>query len=383
MTNLRPFRTLGVTALFAVAILAGCGPHNRAPSVKDLRNDPAVVAIVSDEPIYIADVQQEAEAQNLVKKGDVLPPDSPVFSRVLEELVDQKLLAQEAVNRKLEESPDAMFQLQAARERILGNLLVQNLVDAKVTEEAVRRLYREQVNDMKLGEEVRCRHILVSSESEAQKIKTQLEKGGDFATLAFQRSLDASTRLDGGDLGYVTLDSLAQPFAAAAQRTPEGKVSAPFKTEAGWHVLLVEEKRAQAPPTLEQMRPELVKFMLFDQIQSVLKKLRDKAKIERKTKFDGTRMVDAPTPDMSSGTPPPPQSADEGQAASSANPRIEAPRSAGEGNAGGPIQTDEAAPSAPLSRAMPPASVGAKAPAKPAAKPAQPAATPAPSEETQ
>jgi peptidyl-prolyl cis-trans isomerase C len=379
MTNLRPFRTLGVTALLAAMFLAGCGPHNRAPSVKDLRSDPAVVAIVSDEPIYITDVQQEAEAQSLVKKGESLPPDSPVFSRVLEELVDQKLLAQEAMNRKLGESPDAKFQLQAARERILGNLLVQNLVDAKVTEEAVRRLYREQVNDMKLGEEVRCRHILVSSESEAQKIKTQLDKGGDFATLAFQRSLDASTRLDGGDLGYVTLDSLAQPFAAAAQRTPEGKVSAPFKTDAGWHVLLVEEKRAQAPPTLEQMRPELVKFMLFDQIQSVLKKLRDKAKIERKTKFDGTRMVDAPIPDMPAGSPPPPQSAEGATPPDSANPRIMAPRSGSDSNAGGPIQTDEAAPSAPSSRALPPASVGAKVPTRSA----QPAATPAPSEETQ
>lgn len=383
MTNLRPFRTLGVTALFIAAFLAGCGPHNRAPSVKDLRNDPTVVAIVSDEPIYVSDVQQEAETQNLIKKGEALPADSPVFSRVLEELIDQKLLAQEAVSRKLEETPDAKFQLQAARERILGNLLVQNLVDAKVTEEAVRRLYREQVNDMKLGEEVRCRHILVSSESEAQKIKTQLEKGADFATLAFQRSLDASTRLDGGDLGYVTLDSLAQPFAAAAQRTPEGKVSAPFKTDAGWHVLLVEEKRAQAPPTLEQMRPELVKFMLFDQIQSVLKKLRDKAKIERKTAFDGTRMVDAPVPEAPAGAAPPPQSAEGAAPADSANPRIVAPRSATEGSAGGPIQTDEAAPSAPLSRAMPPASVGSKAPAKPAPKPDQSAATPAPSEETQ
>lgn len=381
MTNLRPFRTLGVTALAIAVLLAGCGPHNRAPSVKDLRNDPSVVAIVGEEPILATDVLQEAEAQSLIKKGESLPTDSPVFSRVLEELVDQKLLAQEALNRKLDESPDAKFQLQAARERILGNLLVQNLVDAKVTEEAVRRLYREQVNDMKLGEEVRCRHILVSSETEAQKIKTQLDKGADFATLAFQRSLDASTRLDGGDLGYVTLDSLSQSFAAAAQRTPEGKVSAPFKTEAGWHVLLVEEKRAQAPPTLEQMRPELVKFMLFDQIQAVLKKLRDKAKIERKTKFDGTRMVDAPTPDMPSGAVPPPQSAD--PAPAEANPRIQAPRLATDGNAGGPIQTDEAAPSAPLSRALPPASVGAKpVPAKPA-KPGQPAATPAPSEETQ
>jgi len=68
MTNLRPFRTLGVTSLVVVMFLASCGPHNRAPSVKDLRNDAAVVAIVSDEPIYITDVQQEAEAQSLVKR---------------------------------------------------------------------------------------------------------------------------------------------------------------------------------------------------------------------------------------------------------------------------------------------------------------------------
>ncbi|MET0546654.1 MAG: peptidylprolyl isomerase [Caulobacterales bacterium] len=365
-------------------------------SVKDLRNDPAVSAIVNDEPIYASDVQQEAEAQNLVKKGESVTVDSPIFSRVLEELIDQKLLALEAVERKLDESSDARFQLQAARERILGNLLVQNMVDAKVTEEAVRRLYREQINDMKLGQEIRCRHILVSSETEAQKIKTQLDKGADFATLAFQRSLDGSTRLDGGDLGYVTLDSLAPSFASAAQRTPEGKVSAPFKTDAGWHVLLVEEKRAQAPPTLEQMRPELVKFMLFDQIQNALKKLRKNAKIERKNAFDGTRVIDANPDGQSFDGVPPPQSAPDQQTASGPaaapapvpatedKPRIVAPRMS-VGTSSGPIETDEAAPSVPLSKALPPASVGSKAKPKPkpavsapaASAPAAPA-TPAP-----
>jgi peptidyl-prolyl cis-trans isomerase C len=273
---------LGAVVLAGLA-LAGCGDGERraedpfGPAI--VRLGDALAAEVDGTPIYISDVRREGVAQGLIDRSDPLGPGSPLYDQLLDELIDQRLLALEATRRGLDDTDESRRRVAAARERILGNILVETVVDSAVTEDAVRRMYEEQVDLVELGDEVRARHILVDSLEEARDIIAELRDGADFAQLALDRSRDQTTRLEGGDLGYFTPEMVTSAFARAAFDTPVGRVSAPFRSEHGWHVLQVEDRRAEEPPTFEEMRPRIVRFMTFDEIQRLIDVLSSRAEV--------------------------------------------------------------------------------------------------------
>jgi parvulin-like peptidyl-prolyl isomerase len=130
--------------------------------------------------------------------------------------------------------------------------------------------------------QVRARHILVESEEKAVEIAELLENGGDFAALAKQLSLDMSTRDLGGDLSYFSRGSMEDDIANQAFALGRGEISAPFKTKRGWHILKVEAIRATPQPAFEDIKPEIVSFMTYDEIKKKLKSLRAQSEIELK-----------------------------------------------------------------------------------------------------
>ncbi len=274
-----------LAALMLAGFLAACS-GDPAPEESDTLRDEVVrlgdtvAAEVGETRIYVSDVEREAAAQGAIAPGDTLARDSEAYSRILDELIDQRLLALEARERGLSETDEARRRLQTARERILGNVLVETAVDEAVTEEAIRRMYDEQVRLVELGDEVRARHILVETEEEAQALYQQLEDEADFAELAFEHSTDQATRLDGGDLGYFTSDAMVEPFSRAAFATPVGEIAEPVQSEFGWHIIKVEDRRAQQRPTFEELRPRIVRFMTFNQIQELLDTLREGTEIQ-------------------------------------------------------------------------------------------------------
>ncbi|WP_170150402.1 peptidylprolyl isomerase [Maricaulis maris] len=240
-----------------------------------------VVARVEGTMIRRSDVEREALAQ----QGDstAVPPamGSEKFDRVLEELIDQRLLALEARRRDLHQSEEARRRLALAEERILGNVLVETALADAVTDETIQRIYEEQIRLIPLGEEVRARHILVQTRDEAVAIKALLDEGRDFAELAVAMSEDQATRLEGGDLGYFSREGILPAFGAVAFATPEGVVSEPFQSEFGWHILTVVDRRRQPPPSLEALRPNIIRFYTFDQLEALIEGLRSEAEIER------------------------------------------------------------------------------------------------------
>lgn len=273
-----------VLLFLAAIMLTACSQEKSPEASVQLRDTvtrlgDTVAAEVGETRIYVSDVEREAVAQGAIAPGDRISTDTDAYSRVLDELIDQRLLAMEAADRGLADTDDARRRLQTARERILGNVLVETVVDDSVTEEAIRRMYDEQVRLVELGDEVRARHILVDTKEEADALKTQLDEGADFTQLAFDNSIDEATRLEGGDLGYFTADSMVAPFATAAYATPVGEISEPFETEFGWHIVKVEDRRAQKRPSFEELRPRIVRFMTFDEIQKLLDGLRDHTEI--------------------------------------------------------------------------------------------------------
>ncbi|MDP3748795.1 MAG: peptidylprolyl isomerase, partial [Phenylobacterium sp.] len=202
------------------------------------------------------------------------------FRRVLDEVVDQKLLATEALKRKLDKDPIAQKRLAAARERILGDMLVESVVSDAVNDNAIRGLYQEQLKLAKQSEEIRARQIVVATQVDAESIKKLLTTGASFEALAMERSTDAATRFNGGDLGYFTTDVMPEAYEANLKAAKTGEVVGPFAVDGGFALVKVEDRRLEQPITLESARPQIVRFLTYDQVRDLLEKLRSRAKIQ-------------------------------------------------------------------------------------------------------
>lgn len=238
-------------------------------------SDADVAARVGDTVITLGEVRREAAARELVEEPALLHPAAPDFQRVLQDLIDQRLLALEAARLGLQEDAEARRRLAAAQERILGNILVETVVADAVTEDAVQRVYEEQRRLAPSAVELRARHILVATREEADEVARLIAEGTDFAQLAARVSQDPATRFEGGDLGYFTRGGILPAFAEIAFGTDVGEVSAPFQTEYGWHVLTVTDRRRQPQPGLEERRADIVRFLTLQGIDTLLSQIRE------------------------------------------------------------------------------------------------------------
>ena len=232
------------------------------------------VAEIDGTKIYLSDVERMAASQGLIEKGSPLTPSQPIFQKILDELIDQRLLALDALRQSLDQEDETRRRLSAARERILGNILVENHLKNTVNETTIRRMYDEQASLRDRGDEVQARHILLKDDETAKEIAKKLSEGGDFAALAREMSEDEGSRDSGGNLGYFTNDMLEAKFTQVAFATQKGDISEPFETDYGWHILQVQNRRKAAQPSFEEMRSEILNFMTYDEIQNILKSLR-------------------------------------------------------------------------------------------------------------
>ncbi len=274
-----PLVFLGLGLVLATSLaLAACGRgagDDRAPEPGDRS-----VAKVQDRTIWASDVKREAVAQGLIGEGEPLDVTSDLFRRVLDEVIDQKLLAQEAERRGLDNSALAQRRLEATRERILGDMLVENVVNGAISDQAVQTLYQEQLRLARTSEEIRVRLILSRTRPEADAVIGILGQGASFEAVAQERSVDEATRFSGGDLGYSTADVMPQAYASALRNAPAGSTVGPFQTEGGWAVLRVEDRRRESPPTLDQARPQIVRYLTYEGVRQLLEALRGKADVE-------------------------------------------------------------------------------------------------------
>jgi len=262
----------------AVLAVAACGRGNDA----DRPPEPGdrAVATVQGQTIWASDVKREAVAQGLVGEGEPLDVTSDLFRRVLDEVIDQKLLAREAERRGLDNSALAQRRLKATQERILGDMLVENVVNGAISDQAVQTLYQEQLRLARTSEEIRVRLILSRTQAEAAAVIGILAQGASFEAVAQERSIDEATRFSGGDLGYSTADVMPMAYANALRDKAAGSIVGPFQTEGGWAVLKVEDRRKESPPTLDQARPQIVRYLTYEGVRQLLEQLRGKAKVD-------------------------------------------------------------------------------------------------------
>ncbi|HYG25658.1 MAG TPA: peptidyl-prolyl cis-trans isomerase [Caulobacteraceae bacterium] len=266
-----------LATLLAVAVVS-CGRDEG--SEKPPQAGDVAVARVDGKVVWASDVKREAVAQGLIGEGEPLDQSSEMFRQVLDQVVDRKLLAAEALERKLDDSPQAERRLAAARERVLADLLVEGVVEKAVSDEAIQELYQEQVKLSRQSEEVRARQIVLATEAEAQAVRRALNGGASFEALAMERSTDVATRFNGGDMGYVTMDVMPETYQAALKDAGAGQLVGPFQVEGGFAIVKVEDRRAEAPITLESARPQIIRFLTYDQVRDLLERLRGGAKVQ-------------------------------------------------------------------------------------------------------
>lgn len=271
---------MGAFAALCAFGLSACGAKEAQPELP-IHVEGTSAAIVNGENIYLSDAELEAVARGLIAPGDAFGPENEQYKPLVNELIEQKLMAQEALARGLDADPSAARRLQIARERILGNLLVENIVATEVNEARIDQVYADQVAFQQSNDEVSVAHILLDTEAEANDVYDSIQRGSPFEALALSLSKDTTTRMKNGDLGYVAPNDQPDPFPLVIAETGMGEVSKPFETDRGWHILKVKDRRTKAPKSREEMRPEIVTFLTLREINKIVRELKTKATIQQ------------------------------------------------------------------------------------------------------
>ena len=226
---------------------------------------------------------------------------------LLSYVIDLKIVAKAAEDKKLGDSEAFKKSLAFARDRLLMDKLLTDEAKAATTDAAMRKVYEEAAQQMGGDEEVRARHILVESEDEAKQLADELKKGGDFADLAKKKSKDPGAS-DGGDLGYFTKEQMVPEFSKVAFELEPGKISDPVKSQFGWHVIKVEDKRKRKPPEFEQVKPQIETYVTRKAQADLVSKLRETAKVERiEQKTDAAPAAKDAAPPAKGGAMAPPK----------------------------------------------------------------------------
>src|SRR3954447_5556633 len=259
-----------VTGCLAMVLLTG------SPA----RADDPVLAKVNGSEIRQSDVTltEEELAPSLAQMDPAAKKDN-----VLSFLIDLKIVAKAAEDKKLENSDDFKKRLAFTRSRLLMDSLLATEGKSATTEDSMKKVYEEASKQITGEQEVHARHILVESEDEAKAVKEELNKGADFAELAKKKSKDPGAS-DGGDLGFFTKDQMVPEFSAVAFALEPGKVSDPVKSQFGWHVIKVEEKRSRQAPAFDQVKGQIETYVTRKAQADYVTKLREAAKVERMDK---------------------------------------------------------------------------------------------------
>jgi peptidyl-prolyl cis-trans isomerase C len=236
------------------------------------QSDP-VLAKVNGTEIHQSDL---ALAETDVGEG--VPPGAPADQRralMLQYLVNVNLLSQAAEKKGLDKSADFSKRIAFARKKVLVQALMEQESKNAVSDAAIKKFYDEKA---KVEPEVHARHILVETEDQAKDIAAQLKKGANFEELANKVSKDPGSK--GGDLGYITKDQVVPEFGNAAFALAKGKVSEPVKSQFGWHIIKVEDKRDRKPPPFEAVKEQIKAKLSQDAREAMVKKIHAEAKIE-------------------------------------------------------------------------------------------------------
>jgi peptidyl-prolyl cis-trans isomerase C len=291
----RPIAFAAIAALLLIVpVVSGCSKNDATSSEAPpaSASDPVVARVNG------VDIRQSDLALAEEDLGADMQAVSPEARRehLISYLADIILVTQAADKKKLADNPEFKRRLAFLRNKLLMGYELQDEAKAALSDEALHQTYNDAVKSMGGQEEVRARHILVETEDEAKALLDQIKGGADFATLAKEKSKDPGAA-EGGDLGYFTKDQMVPEFADVAFKMYPGQLSNPVKTQFGWHIIKVEDKRTKQPPEFEKVKDQIEAYLARKSQTEFITKLRQTAKIERLDKpADTSAQKPATTP---------------------------------------------------------------------------------------
>jgi peptidyl-prolyl cis-trans isomerase C len=261
---------LPAAALLLPAQIVLAQPKPAAPS------DDPVVAVVNGVELHRSDVV--AAQQALPQQYQQLPIEQ-IYSQLLEQMVTSELVTEAAKKANLADDPEVKKRTAQLQDRVIQDVWIRREVAQAATDKRLHEEYDKYVKNHPPKEEVKASHILVATEDEAKAVIAELEKGGDFAALAKQHSTDPS-KDNGGDLGFFSREEMVPEFSEAAFKLAKGEYTkVPVKSQFGWHVIKVEDRRI-SQPSFEDAKEELTATLTREVITAKIKELHDGAKIQ-------------------------------------------------------------------------------------------------------
>jgi peptidyl-prolyl cis-trans isomerase C len=256
----------------SVLALGACSPALDAPSKGP------VAATVNGKPIT------QRTVDLLMKQNAATGrPDTPESRKaMIDQIAFQMVVAEEAVKKGLDKTPEVAEQIEAIKQSVLANAYVQDLIkNAPVSDEAVKAEY-DRIKATITGNEYKARHILVEKEAEARDIIARLKKDpSQFAKLATEKSKDPGSKAQGGDLGWVDPKRMVPEFSAALTKLEKGKFTQePVKTQFGYHVIALEDVKPIEAPPLAEVKGPLVQQLQQQNVKKQLDELKAKVKVE-------------------------------------------------------------------------------------------------------
>ena len=236
-----------------------------------------VVAIIDGTKVTRADV---------IASAQTLPPQyqqqiDAIFPALIDRLVDLTLLSNEGRKQNLQDDAEVKARVDQFTEQVIQEVVIRRHIETAMTEDAIKARYDKFVTEQPPRTEVHAQHILVASEAEAREVITQLAGGADFSTLAKEKSTDPSAKQNGGDLGYFGPGDMVPEFEKAAFALEKGQISKePVKSQFGWHVIKVVDRRERTPPTLDQARGQIEDLLSGELVTAYVTSLRSSAKVE-------------------------------------------------------------------------------------------------------
>ncbi|MCB6182215.1 peptidylprolyl isomerase [Leeia sp. TBRC 13508] len=235
--------------------------------------------------VVVPEARLEAMVKEAVARGQQDTPE--LRASIKDRLVMTVALSQKATEAGFDKQPAFIEQMEVAKINLLAQAYVQDYLGKNpITEVAVKAQYdklkpeweKEAAGAEKL---YKARHILVKSEKEAKDLVAQLKKGANFAELAKKYSIDKGSAVNGGQLDYAAPGNYVKEFADALRKMPKGKISdAPIKTQFGWHLIQVDDIKAQPIPSYEETKGQIQQQLQQEQIQKFLEDVKKGAKVE-------------------------------------------------------------------------------------------------------
>ncbi|MBV8659687.1 MAG: peptidylprolyl isomerase [Burkholderiales bacterium] len=253
----------------------------------------AGAAFAADKPVAVVNGVAIPQTQMdfvLKRQAEQGGQDTPELrGKIRDFLVQKEVLAQEATKQGLDKDPEYLNALEMQKKDLLGGIFVSNYVkknpvadaDLHAEYDKAKGEYDQQSPSDPKSAQVHVRHILVKTEAEANAILAQLKKGKSFEELAKKNSLDEPSKAQGGDLGWMQPTDLVPEFATAMMKLGKGQTSsAPVKTQYGYHIIQVEDKRTRPFPSFEEVKGRIEQMLQGQRIEKMVADLRSKAKVE-------------------------------------------------------------------------------------------------------